>query len=82
MANGCDFDGPFQGKVVRLTLDATAEVERRRAALSPVIDALTTAISELPDGEEWKWACLGIRRHMVESAELPLMLGVVPVQET
>ena len=47
-------------------------------ALTPVIAALDEAISQLDDASEWKWACLGIRRHMVLSAGLPLVRVVEP----
>jgi DNA-directed RNA polymerase alpha subunit len=43
-----------------------------RAALTPVMEALDKAVSCLPDASEWKWACLGIRRHMATSVGLRL----------
>jgi hypothetical protein len=43
-----------------------------RAALIPVMEALNEAASCLSDASEWKWACLGIRRHMATSVGLHL----------
>lgn len=39
--------------------------------IGPVLAALDDAANTLPDASEWKWACLGIRRHMAGSVGLP-----------
>jgi transcriptional regulator with XRE-family HTH domain len=43
--------------------------EQERAALSDVVAALAEAILRLPRGSEWRWACVGIRRHMLDATE-------------
>ena len=52
---------------------ADPQMQFEADALAPVIDALDEAISRLPDGSEWKWACLGIRRHMATDVGLPVV---------
>lgn len=42
---------------------------RKSELLSRVVAVLDEVITEFGDLDDWKWACIGIRRHMAESAE-------------
>jgi transcriptional regulator with XRE-family HTH domain len=48
---------------------SAAQREQERAALSDVAAALAEAILRLPRGSEWRWACVGIRKHMLHAIE-------------
>jgi len=41
--------------------------DRKRQLLSVVVAALDEVIPEFGDLDDWKWACIGIRRSMEES---------------
>jgi transcriptional regulator with XRE-family HTH domain len=48
---------------------SAAQRDQERAALADVVAALAEAILRLPRGSEWRFACVGIRKHMLHSIE-------------
>lgn len=44
--------------------------------LTEIVDALGDWIPRLPERDEWKFALMGIRRHMATAAGLPLARAV------
>ena len=65
-----------QLRAMRAAADVSVPAERRpdvdmREVLGTVVVALEEAISQLPASNDWKWACVGIRRHMLDSLGRP-----------